>query len=331
MFSFASGSRGGSTTAGDDFVRSLADSTTKIANDMESLKNRLDNLEMMQRQTDDTASDQAIPDAASDQAIPEKTNPPPTLKKSIQWKDQPVGKLSLGQVFGKGDDLHGSNEDGNPPMTKITFRGASPQNSPTNEDRNYKGGDNDGVIDSDDSSSNSSEEDPIAFSGWARVFFQARREPAAKQVTAPGATPFLDTHLHLTIYATANQLHISDVDDRRRPPLIDPPINLRHFYAARVPGSHSGAALFLRNDPKRRLRKYIFRFEFANRAVHQVSVRMRRRKILACCATKHTFRSIFVQYGIYHYIIVCCCTGPKTVPTLPPQRDSRQKQHAGHA
>ena len=298
---------------------------------MQSLKNRLDNLEMIQRQTDDTASDQAIPDAASDQAIPEKTNPPPTLKKSIQWKDQPVGKLSLGQVFGKGDDLHGSNEDGNPPMTRITFRGASPQNSPTNEDRNYKGGDNDGVIDSDDSSSNSSEEDPVAFSGWARVFFQARREPAAKQVTAPGATPFLDTHLHLTIYATANQLHISDVDDRRRPPLIDPPINLRHFYAARVPGSHSGAALFLRNDPKRRLRKYIFRFEFANRAVHQVSAKMRRRKILACCATKHTFRSIFVQYGIYHYIIVCCCIGPKTVPTLPPQRDSRQKQHAGHA
>ena len=36
----------------------------------------------------------------------------------------------------------------------------------------------------------------------------------------------------------------------------------------KVPGSHSGAALFLKNDTIR-LRKYIFRFEFINRSVHQ--------------------------------------------------------------
>merc|ERR1712238_318092 len=126
-------------------------------------------------------------------------------------------------------------------MRKVKFRGTSPRNN------NNDIGNDDVYASEDDSSTCSSEDDLIAFSGWARVFFQARCDCSATQVTAPGVKPFLDTHLHLAIHATANELCISDPRH--------PPIALKHFYAARVPGSRSGAALFLRNDPKRRLRK----------------------------------------------------------------------------
>ena len=118
-------------------------------------------------------------------------------------------------------------------------------------------------------SSSVSSEEALSFSGWARVFFQARHSRHATQVTS-GATSTIsqDTYLYLTIHSTANELRISNTDDRWKPPLIDPPIPLKYFYAVKVPGSHSGAALFLKNDT-RRLRKYIFRFEFINRNVHQ--------------------------------------------------------------
>ena len=125
---------------------------------------------------------------------------------------------------------------------------------------------NDG--DSSYSSSVSSEE-ALSFSGWARVFFQARHSRHATQVTSGAtSTTSQDTYLYLTIHSTANELRISNTDDRWKPPLIDPPIPLKYFYAVKVPGSHSGAALFLKNDT-RRLRKYIFRLEFINRNVHQ--------------------------------------------------------------
>jgi hypothetical protein len=47
---------------------------------------------------------------------------------------------------------------------------------------------------------------------------------------------------------------------------------MKYFYALKVPSSHSGAALFLKND-SRKLRKYIFRFEFRNTAVYQPPAR----------------------------------------------------------
>jgi len=127
----------------------------------------------------------------------------------------------------------------------------------------------------DDSSYSSSvsSEEALSFSGWARVFFQARHARHATQVTSGAtSTTSQDTYLYLTIHSTANELRISNTDDRWKPPLIDPPIPLKYFYAVKVPGSHSGAALFLKNDT-RRLRKYIFRFEFINRNVHQPAQR----------------------------------------------------------
>jgi hypothetical protein len=134
------------------------------------------------------------------------------------------------------------------------------------------------------SSVESSEEgEVLAFSGEARVFFQARHHRSATQIV-PGstATSSQDTYLRVAV------VHSADADGKYRselrifcaardhvggvgePPvlLVDPPIPLRHFYAAKVPGSHSSAALFLSNDP-RRLRRYVWRFEFANRAVRQ--------------------------------------------------------------
>lgn len=249
--SFWSWSRGGGA-AKDDVVASLADSTTRMAQDMDALKQRLHALETTQPPMR-AASGGA--DAARDAAVPERARQSLAVEKSVSWRDRSAGKLSL---------------SGKPPIRRIKFRDQSPRNAPTENktgDGGGENGDEDAYDSGDDSSAYSCEEDPIAFTGWARVFFQARRDRAATQVTAP-STPFLDTHLHLTIHATANELRISDSDDRRRPLLIDPPISLRHFYAARVPGSRSGAALFLRND-KRRLRKYIFRFEFPNRAAHQ--------------------------------------------------------------
>ena len=128
------------------------------------------------------------------------------------------------------------------------------------------------IINNDDNSSYSSSvssEEALSFSGWARVFFQARHARHATQVTSGAtSTTSQDTYLYLTIHSTANELRISNTDDRWKPPLVDPPIPLKYFYAVKVPGSHSGAALFLKNDT-RRLRKYIFRFEFINRNVHQ--------------------------------------------------------------
>ena len=55
--------------------------------------------------------------------------------------------------------------------------------------------------------------------------------------------------------------------------LVDPPVELRYFYAARVPGSQSGAALFLKEDDRVHHR-YIFRFEFQNCAVSQSPARV---------------------------------------------------------
>ena len=124
----------------------------------------------------------------------------------------------------------------------------------------------------------------LAFSGEARVFFQARHHRSATQIV-PGSTTTSsqDTYLRVAVVHSADDNwkykselkifcaardHVDGVVSEPPVLLIDPPVPLKHFYAAKVPGSHSGAALFLRNDP-RRLRRYIWRFEFSNRAVRQ--------------------------------------------------------------
>ena len=134
------------------------------------------------------------------------------------------------------------------------------------------------------SSVESSEEgEVLAFSGEARVFFQARHHCSATQIV-PGSTSTSsqDTYLRVAVVHSADDSgkyrselrifcaasdHVGGVSEPSVL-LIDPPVPLKHFYAAKALGSHSGAALFLRNDP-RRLRRYLWRFEFSNRAVRQ--------------------------------------------------------------
>jgi len=194
------------------------------------------------------------------------------------------------QAVGSGGDGDGDKPTRAPPppMKKIKFLDLSPQhnndnNNPQQQEQQEQQQNDINNIENDDdsigadsnvtSSTYSSEEDPIAFAGWARVFFQARHHRASTQVVQPAmSTTSQDTYLYLSIHTTLNVLKISDSDDRWKPPLIDPPIPLKYFYAAKVPGSRSGAALFLKNDT-RLLRKYLFRFEFVNRSVEQPPAR----------------------------------------------------------
>ncbi|KAL9182372.1 hypothetical protein ACHAXT_013024 [Thalassiosira profunda] len=263
---------------GGDAFQSLVDSNARMGRDLEALRNRLSALEAGGGAATAAGAGVSVDgdgeDVASDRAATESANmgaPNNTVaaRRGIQWQD------SL-NVLVEGDILAGDGGDAaEVPMKKIKFR-TSPTNSPDRLAAAIPDGDNqlqqfEG--DDDDSSSSSSSEEAVAFSGWARCFFQARHHRSATQITSGAtSTTSQDTYLYLTIHSTSNELRISDTDERFRPPLIDPPIPLRYFYAAKVPGSHSGAALFLRNDP-RRLRKYIFRFEFVNRAVHQPPAR----------------------------------------------------------
>eukprot|EP00584_Thalassiosira_punctigera_P004860 CAMPEP_0172528150 /NCGR_PEP_ID=MMETSP1067-20121228/2633_1 /TAXON_ID=265564 ORGANISM="Thalassiosira punctigera, Strain Tpunct2005C2" /NCGR_SAMPLE_ID=MMETSP1067 /ASSEMBLY_ACC=CAM_ASM_000444 /LENGTH=454 /DNA_ID=CAMNT_0013312017 /DNA_START=30 /DNA_END=1394 /DNA_ORIENTATION=+ len=266
------GPGGFNTNNDDEVVKDLVKSNEQMKKDMEYLKNRLNSLEMMQQQP--VAPPNAIPNDAGDSVV--AVNGSGTAKRGKSLRD------SMGLSFkhpGEVDADNGVDANNDPPMRKIKFLDLSPQAEPTDnaEDGDDKDKDDnaDGGDDDDDSSSSStwSDEDPIAFSGWARVFFQARHHRSATQVTSGAAcgTTSQDTYLHLSIYSTANKLRISnEEEDQWKPPLISIP--LKYFYAAKVPGSRSGAALFLKND-SRRLRKYIFRFEFVNRAVHQPPAR----------------------------------------------------------
>lgn len=244
----------------------VIEALNRLGNDMDYLKNRLSALEINQpsdvggAEEEDRGGEDT--NNASDQAVgrtgEKKDN---TASRGIlKWKD------SMDVDTPPAEDANAL------PIRKIKF--PSPRNTLLDDDNKQ----NEDLLaihddDGDSSSTSSTSEEAIAFSGWARCFFQARHHRSATQITSGvTATTSQDTYLYLTIDATTNELRISNTDDRWKPPLIDPPIQLKYFYAAKVPGSHSGAALFLRND-SRRLRKYIFRFEFVNRAVHQPPAR----------------------------------------------------------
>ncbi|KAL3769881.1 hypothetical protein ACHAWU_007087 [Discostella pseudostelligera] len=143
-------------------------------------------------------------------------------------------------------------------------------------DKNIGNGDDQSSSSTSTSTSTASEGGIVAFSGWARVFFQARHHRSATLLTPfGGMTPWSqDTYLYISIihYTTDNEdgLRVTSMKKRNA--------NELHICAAAIsyldpiPGSHSGAALFLRNDD-RKLRKYIFRFEFVNKCVHQSPAR----------------------------------------------------------
>lgn len=122
----------------------------------------------------------------------------------------------------------------------------------------------------DDDSSTSSTE-AIAFQGHARIFFQARHHRTSTQLTCPpDSSASQDTYLYIKMTSTSNTLYITSSPDPNAQALIEIP--MKYYYALKVPSSHSGAALFLKND-SRKLRKYIFRFEFRNNTVHQPPAR----------------------------------------------------------
>lgn len=297
----------------DGVIRSLVQSNDLMARELELLKSRMGALEAGGGSVVATATaaaggggggggaarrESAAAISTASAANNSNTAKEAVRAKAIKWAEkeeaaQPTSTRAL--VNGLDDSDHAviaSNND-LPPMRKIKFldhhvenpdllpvattqqrrQFATTQDVNTNDDSG-----NDAA--SYDSSSSSSSSEVIAFSGWARVFFQARHHRASTQITSSAtASASQDTYLHLSISSTSNVLRISDTDDTnssssnnnnntKKPPLIDPPIPLKFFHAVKVPGSHSGAALFLKNDT-RRLRKYIFRFEFINQSVHQ--------------------------------------------------------------
>jgi len=268
----------------DGVVRSLVQSNDLMARELEQLKNRMRALE--------AGGDALEAGGDAGAAVRSETAAAPTAivnsnegrTKSIKWAEEKTDRTSTRALLntrGLDDDSDhvvtaNTNNNDPPPMRKIKFVDHIIEN-PQHVNNNNIEDDDDAA--SFDSSSSSSSSEVIAFSGWARVFFQARHHRASTQITSSATTtPSQDTYLHLSISSTSNVLRISDTDDTnnnsssskndKKPPLIDPPIPLKYFHAVKVPGSHSGAALFLKNDT-RRLRKYIFRFEFVNRSVHQ--------------------------------------------------------------
>ncbi|KAK1743988.1 hypothetical protein QTG54_005585 [Skeletonema marinoi] len=262
----------------DGVVRSLVQSNDLMARELEQLKNRMRALEA----GGDAGGAARSETAAAPTAINNNANEGRT--KSIKWAEEKIDRTSTRALLNSGlndDSDHvvtpNTNNNDPPPMRKIKFVDHIIENP---QDVNNNNIEDDDDAASFDSSSSSSSSEVIAFSGWARVFFQARHHRASTQITSSATTtPSQDTYLHLSISSTSNVLRISDTDDTnnnnsssskndKKPPLIDPPIPLKYFHAVKVPGSHSGAALFLKNDT-RRLRKYIFRFEFVNRSVHQ--------------------------------------------------------------
>ena len=296
--------------------RALVDRNDQMGKEVEYLRNRLNELEIQQQQQQQQQRQQqkqqpqqrpsrgttvdSDADADSAAAVDGEGNDidtannndvaSPSIKRGIKWRDPMIDKLDNGA--GKRNDDHDDDDDDNvkstPPIGKIKFldrhihdainvAAAAPAAKSTRSDRD------DDTYQSSSSVESSEEGEVLAFSGEARVFFQARHHRSATQIV-PGTTTTSsqDTYLRVAVVhsADANGKYRSElrifcaardhVGGVSEPPvlLIDPPIPLKHFYAAKVPGSHSGAALFLRNDP-RRLRRYIWRFEFANRAVRQ--------------------------------------------------------------
>ena len=331
--------------------KSLLEHNKQMGKEMVYLRDRLNELDVMQQQQQQQQQQYRVAAASSigkgggdgnnyvTDAAGKKTLATVGATKSaraIQWKDHNniMGIEDDDNEIDSGSNGNTNNIENNqkpPPIGKIkfsTFPSLPPPEqvsnnvvstpSPRNQSAIMDDADSDrnvlnGSIQSSSSSTTSSASSKggtVAFSGWARVFFQARHHRSATLLTPfGGMTPWSqDTYLYISIihHPTAdgggprltslkqqctNELHIcasaiSNIDEASdnnhiqaaqlaRPSqlLINPPIALKYFYALKVPGSHSGAAFFLRNNDDRKLRKYIFRFEFVNKSVHQSPLR----------------------------------------------------------
>lgn len=117
----------------------------------------------------------------------------------------------------------------------------------------------------------------IVFEGWARCFFQGRKDTSASQLTRTkkiSHTPYVDNYLllQITLSSSSSDLLLNiyaDVKDSEQSILlVNPPIELKHFYAATIPTSNCGASLFLKDDD-RYFHRFMFRFEFCNQKTLQ--------------------------------------------------------------
>ena len=116
------------------------------------------------------------------------------------------------------------------------------------------------------------ERTPIAFEGYARVFFQRKTDAYERQLlpaNSSGSTSF-DSHVYVTIGAITGTLnfypykHQHNGNSQKGVPLIvDPPIELKYFVAELLPQSLCGVGLYVADDDVE-MRRPVFRLEFRN-------------------------------------------------------------------
>ncbi|KAL3780104.1 hypothetical protein HJC23_005971 [Cyclotella cryptica] len=243
----------------NEVISALLKANEQTSRELNDLKNRLSSIESKadggvanavkagtaRANADERAPEDGSDDAASDKAVLEGT--------------------PLGQPTKTPSALKSTNAESSAslPIKSVKFKHLQSLPERSTNDRPSTP-DND-----DDSSSSASSEDTVAFQGHARVFFQARHHRTSTQITCP-FSPSQDTYLYVRMTSTASAVVVSSSPSIHAAPLIEIP--MKYFYALKIPSSHTGAALFLKND-SRKLRKYIFRFEFRNTVVHQPPAR----------------------------------------------------------
>ena len=250
----------------NEVVSALLKANEQTMQELNELKNRMQSIE---RHQDGGAGDAVK--AGEARALADETAPPGAAEDVEECasdkavlEGEPLGGLALksptASAFKSAKD-----ESSELPIKSVKFvehqLNPHPERShvPTEHTENI-----------DDDSSTSSAE-ALAFQGHARIFFQARHHRTSTQITCPpDSSASQDTYLYVRMTSTSNTLYICSSPDPKAQPLMEIP--MKYYYALKVPSSHSGAALFLKND-SRKLRKYIFRFEFRNNTVHQPPAR----------------------------------------------------------
>ena len=247
----------------NEVISALLKANEQTLQELNELKSRLQSVETKQ----DGGAGDAVK-AGEARALADETAPPADEAAEECASDKAVLEgepLGLALKSPTASAFKSTKDDSDLPIKSVTF--AEHHLSPHPE-RSHA---HEHTEDIDDDSSSSSSSEALAFQGHARIFFQARHHRTSTQITCPPeSSASQDTYLYIRMTTTSNKLYICSSLDPKAEPLIEIP--MRYYYALKVPSSHSGAALFLKND-SRKLRKYIFRFEFRNNTVHQPPAR----------------------------------------------------------
>lgn len=268
----------------NEVVSALLKANEQTLKELNELKSRLGSIENKQ---DGGVSDAVK--AGEAQALADEASPPEEADDGASAKAVLEGEpLGVSLKVPTTSAFKSSNPESSLPIKSVKFvnhhlnapeRSASP---PSSHERTEN-------ID-DDSSTSSTE--AIAFQGNARIFFQARHHRTSTQIIPPpDSSASQDTYMYVRMTSTSNVLCIASSPDPKAQALIEIP--MKYYYALKVPSSHSGAALFLKND-SRKLRKYIFRFEFRNSTVHQPPARFLQ-FVRSGNAAKKSMRSINID------------------------------------